>query len=284
MTYNDARQEFNELFGNPGAWPFSLNTENIPVEAYRVFNTKEAADTFIQGEEDLGEILYEVYPGAVISVINDSSAENNGLYHVVYNPNYSEDTDNRKYLLDKYYNASTIENIISGIQPGSGDMHFKNADTLEDSQTKGHLVYFTGISDVSNGIGECDSSTLLFTQFIGYDTLGTLFSNGIANTSDVRLKDHIEDLDVDLGKVGEIDKIRFTWKDNMNGKRQIGTTAQSLEATFPDLVYTNPDTGYKAVNYDGLSVIALAAIDKLYAKVRELENEVRKLKAGNAEQ
>lgn len=273
MTYNDARQEFNELFGNPGTWPFSLNTENIPVEAYRVFNTKEAADTFIQGEEDLGEILYEVYPGAVISVINDSSVENNGLYHVVNNPNYSEESDNRRYLLNKYYDANTVDSLIS-----EATMHFTNVGDEGTDESK--LVYFTGVDRSSSH----NDSNMYIVPDIAYDKDGTLFTSSTVHSSDVRLKDHIEDLDVDLGKVGEIDKIRFTWKDTMNGKRQIGTTAQSLETTFPDLVYTNPETGYKAVNYDGLSVIALAAIDKLYARVRELENEVRKLKAGNTEQ
>jgi hypothetical protein len=292
MTYNDAREQFIQNYGSPINWLRIFDPGSKPLHAFSVFDTKEAAQAYVEGEQDEEDesiIYYTVYPGQLICVTNDPTDGNNGLYEVILNPEYSENdpevsTNVRKFTLNKYYDANTIENIISGIQPGSGDIHFKNADTLEDSQTKGHLVYFTGISDVSNGIRECDSSTLLFTQFIGYDTLGTLFSNGIANTSDIRLKDHIEDLDVDLGKIGEIDKIRFTWKDNMNGKRQIGTTAQSLEATFPDLVYTNPDTGYKAVNYDGLSVIALAAIDKLYARVRDLENEVRKLKAGNTEQ
>lgn len=273
---------YKELYNlnetNSTDWQKTLAvTEGKPIEAYRQFESLSDAQILIEGDTAYDETFYDVYPGALISVINDASVENNGLYHVVYND--SEEQGHPLYKLEKYYNAATVDTLISGIQPGSGEMHFTNADMMDDSQSKGHLIYFTGVSDMdcSANTKECDSSNMLFTTNIGYDTTGTLFTAAQVSASDVRLKDHIEELDVDLGKVGEIDKIKFTWKDNMNGKRHIGTTAQSLETAFPELVYTNPETGYKAVNYEGLSVIALAAIDKLYARVRDLENIVRKL-------
>lgn len=271
ITYDEALGQFDDIFsGRPiSGWTRIFETGEYPIEAYRIFNTLEAAELLAAG--DNGD--YDVYPGAVISVINDSSAENNGLYHVVNNPNYDESVDNRKYLLNKYYDANTVDSLVS-----EATMHFTNVGDEDVDESK--LVYFTGVDKSSSH----NDSSMYIVPDIAYDKDGTLFTSSTVHSSDVRLKDHIEELDVDLGKVAEIDKIRFTWKDNMNSKRQIGTTAQSLETTFPDLVYTNPETGYKAVNYDGLSVIALAAIDKLYARVRELENEVRKLKAGNNEQ
>lgn len=280
MTYSEARAQFIEKYGQPTRWNLILSTEESPLQAYTTFETKAAAKAYVDGEEVDGEIFYSVYPGMIICVENDSIDSNNGIYEVINNPEYDlNNSDSRKYLLNKYYDATTVDTLISGIQPGSGEMHFTNADMMDDSQSRGHLIYFTGVSDMdcSANTKECDSSNMLFTANIGYDTTGTLFTAAQVSASDVRLKDHIEELDVDLGKVGEIDKVKYTWKDNMNGKRHIGTTAQSLEATFPELVYTNPETGYKAVNYEGLSVIALAAIDKLYARVRDLENTVRKL-------
>lgn len=236
-----------------------------PAEAYRQFGTVSDASILLQGQEIEGETYYDVYAGALISVIADTSA-NNGLYQVVNNPEYDESSDNRKFLLKKYYDASTVESLI-----GNVGMYFKNVE--DPDADKQMLVYFTGVSDPRTH----KDSSMFIVPSIAYDKDGTLFAETLVQTSDARLKDHIEELDVDLGKVGEIDKVKYTWKDNMNGKRHIGTTAQSLETTFPELVYTNPETGYKAVNYEGLSVIALAAIDKLYARVRELENIVRKL-------
>lgn len=236
-----------------------------PAEAYRQFGTVSDASILLQGQEIEGETYYDVYAGALISVIADTS-DNNGLYQVVNNPDYNASSDNRKFLLKKYYDASTVESLI-----GNTGMYFKNVE--DPDADKQMLVYFTGVSDPRSH----KDSSMFIVPSIAYDKDGTLFAETLVQTSDARLKDHIEELDVDLGKVGEIDKVKYTWKDNMNGKRHIGTTAQSLEATFPELVYTNPETGYKAVNYEGLSVIALAAIDKLYARVRDLENTVRKL-------
>lgn len=266
MNYEQALEQFENIFnGKPISYKnLIFETRDKPIEAYRIFQTKEAAElvTGINPESE----QYEVYPGAVVSVMNDPSAENNGLYHVVYND--SEEPDHPLYKLNKYYDANTVDSLLEEF---GGQTNFINVeDEGVDSQK---LVYFTGVDKSAT---HTDSS-MYIVPTIAYDKDGTLFSPPTVHSSDVRLKDHIEELDVDLGKVGEIDKVRFTWKDNMNGKKQIGTTAQSLETIFPELVYTNPETGYKAVNYEGLSVIALAAIDKLYARVRELENTVRKL-------
>ena len=275
MEYNDAKQQFIQNYGQPSNWTHILSTGTKPLHAYTVFDTKEAAQAYVEGEyiEDDDEVYYSVYPGMLICVTDDSTDGNNGLYEVVLNPDYSDDdpeisTSVRKYTLNKYYDAATVDSLLEEF---SGQTNFINVeDEGVDSQK---LVYFTGVDKSAT---HTDSS-MYIVPTIAYDKDGTLFSPPTVHSSDVRLKDHIEELDVDLGKVGEIDKVKFTWKDNMNGKRQIGTTAQSLETIFPELVYTNPETGYKAVNYEGLSVIALAAIDKLYARVRELENTVRKL-------
>lgn len=268
MTYSEARQEFRELFGNPGTWPFSLNTENIPVEAYRVFSTKAAADAFIQGEEDEGEVYYEVYPGAIISVINDTeNPENNGLYHVVYNE--SEEQGAPLYRLEKYYNASTVDELIS--QAG-GSTSFIDIDNTSVGK---RLVYFTG---TDSSVGVHNDSSMYFTSFIAYDpTDGTLFSPTVAQASDERLKNIIEPINVDLDTLNDIQKIRFTWKNEENGKVNIGVVAQSVEKVFPELVIENPDTGYKNVNYEGLSVVALAAVDKLHTEVKNLEERLYQL-------
>ena len=266
INYEQALEQFENIFNGKTISYKNLifETRDKPIEAYRIFQTKEAAELVTGVNPDSGQ--YEVYPGAVVSVVNDPSAENNGLYHVVYND--SEEPDHPLYKLNKYYDANTVDSLLEEF---GGQTNFINVEDEDVSSQK--LVYFTGVDKSTT---HTDSS-MYIVPTIAYDKDGTLFSPPTVHSSDVRLKDHIEELDVDLGKVGEIDKVKFTWKDNMNGKRQIGTTAQSLETIFPELVYTNPETGYKAVNYEGLSVIALAAVDKLYARVRELENTVRKL-------
>ena len=102
-------------------------------------------------------------------------------------------------------------------------------------------------------------------------------NSNLYQTSDETLKTFTEDLDVNLDNLASIKKGLFYWNSDENKVLDIGVTAQSLEPLFPELV-TETD-GIKAVSYSKLSVVALAAIDKLYKRVKELEDEVEKLKS-----
>lgn len=104
----------------------------------------------------------------------------------------------------------------------------------------------------------------------------TTDGNYLYCSSDERLKDVNETLDVDLDRLSEIRKVRFSWKNDEEKKSHVGTIAQDVERQFPELVSENTD-GYKSVSYDALSVVALAAIDKLNEKVKMLEARIAEL-------
>lgn len=214
---------------------------------------------------------YDVYPGAVISVIQDPSAANNGLYHV----EMSTDTSNTNapYKLVK---VLTEESGISG----SMTVLENDASTCTAGYTVGSAVpgtkdntyiFFAGVD--SSAVKQNDVKTMYFNHGVVYDTNG----GNLFQSSDERLKNIIDPLDVDLDQLSDIDKVKFNWKADKSGRTNIGVIAQSLEEAFPELVITNKDTGYKMVNYAGLSVIALAAVDKLTAKVHVLEERLTAL-------
>ena len=97
--------------------------------------------------------------------------------------------------------------------------------------------------------------------------------NGFYQDSDVRLKNFGDDIGINFDSLANIPKKYFEWKDDKYGVgRQIGTSAQVLQRIYPELVTRNDD-GYYTVNYAGLSIVALAAIDKLW-------EEIKRLKAG----
>lgn len=100
-------------------------------------------------------------------------------------------------------------------------------------------------------------------------------SAGFFETSDERLKDFIDDISVDFEVLKRIPKKYFTWKENKEMGVQIGTSAQEIEKHFPMLVSTSDDI--KNVAYDKLSIIALAAIDKLYEENKQLKEKLDKL-------
>ena len=78
-------------------------------------------------------------------------------------------------------------------------------------------------------------------------------------------------MSVDFEKLAKLPKKYFMWRnDEYWVGQQIGTSAQELLKLYPELVTLN-DNGYYSVNYAGLSIIALAAIDKLHQEIEELK-------------
>lgn len=107
---------------------------------------------------------------------------------------------------------------------------------------------------------------------------GIYFRNyQLYQTSDENLKTFTGDIDINFDNLATIKKGIYHWKDDENKITDIGVTAQSLEALYPEIVDDN--NGTKTVAYNRLGVIALAAIDKLHLRVKELENEIKELKA-----
>lgn len=94
-------------------------------------------------------------------------------------------------------------------------------------------------------------------------------------SSDERLKDFTDDIKVDFETLKGIPKKYFYWKDkeNRGTAKEIGTSAQKLMEIYPEIV-TSDDKGNLGVSYERLSIIALAAIDKLYERIKILEEKL----------
>ena len=94
-------------------------------------------------------------------------------------------------------------------------------------------------------------------------------------TSDSRLKDFTKDVEIDFENLKNIPKKYYYWKDKSMGENlQIGTSAQELMKIYPTCVYYNEEEDKYSVNYQKLSIVALAAIDKLHDRVKYLESKI----------
>lgn len=267
MTYNEALFDSSNLFAEArmqhlySGWNIVLEVGDKPLEAYRVFKTKEAAEIIVRGNTDGNETLYDIYPGAVVSVIDDPVSENNGLYHV-------------ELTGDERYPYKLVKILMSGDNVSSSITVLQKTDaSIEGSSSKiNPYIYFVGTD--SSLAKQTDVSIFYFNPGIVYDASGgSMFQN-----SDERLKNVVANIEPNLDELHTIDKVVFNWKQDKSHKNNIGVIAQTVEKLYPELVINNPDSGYKMVNYAGLSVIALAAVDKLYEKVQDLEAEVTRLK------
>lgn len=280
-TYDKPFNEFNELFSgrNISGYNLILETGTYPIEAYRVFKSKEAADIIVAGDEKTGN--YDIYPGAVVSVIEDASVENNGLYHVELADTTNPESGYKLVKMLSEEDASisgqiTVllknENGVAGLN-GEASIGWNTPADKDVSINKvTPYIYFVG---VDSSVKEQHPDILYFNDGIVYDASGSNFFQD----SDERLKNVVANIEPNLDELRTIDKVVFNWKQDESHKNNIGVIAQTVEKLYPELVIENPDSGYKMVNYAGLSVIALAAVDKLYEKVQDLEAEVTRLKS-----
>jgi hypothetical protein len=150
-----------------------------------------------------------------------------------------------------------------------------------------------GDTMVSVGIGTSAPNTKL--QVVGNIRVGTSGTNGcvqrfdgtsIAGTcsSDARLKTEIRPLESVLGRVTDLQPVRFRWRADEYPTRHfgnavnIGLIAQDVERVFPELVSTD-DEGYKLVSTSELPYLTLQAMKELKTKSDRLEAENDALKA-----
>ena len=97
-------------------------------------------------------------------------------------------------------------------------------------------------------------------------------ANSFYASSDIRLKNILDDINIDFDKLKLIPNKYYTWKGS--DILQLGTIAQDIQKIYPEVVSKN-ENGYLSVDYSKLSIIALAAIDKLNERIKELECQIK---------
>lgn len=144
--------------------------------------------------------------------------------------------------------------------------------------------YITSYTDTKNTAGSTNSSGKLYLVGAAYQASnpvtysnsgvytqsGAIYASaGFYDTSDMRVKDNIESIDV-----SKADKIRLVEFDRTDREHHgYGVIAQELETVYPSMVNTDSE-GFKSVNY---SEIYAVKIKYLEDKIAALEAVVDKL-------
>ena len=183
---------------------------------------------------------------------------------------------------DKVANTLTFTGYQSKSYNGSAAVSVaipsKVSDLTNDSG------YITSYTDTKNTAGSTNSSSKLY--LIGatsqasspvtysnsgvYTQSGAVYASaGFYDTSDMRVKDNIESIDV-----SKADKIRLVEFDRTDREHHgYGVIAQELETVYPSMVNTD-ENGFKTVNY---SEIYAVKVKYLEDKIAALEAVVDKL-------
>lgn len=151
-------------------------------------------------------------------------------------------------------------------------VHVPWTDTKVTNNTTTSTYYLCGSTSSSNTTG-----TLVKRSSVYVNSSSAVYaSGGFYESSDNKLKNFKENIEINFEKLKQLPKKYFTWKSDETDKLNIGTSAQELQKLYPELV-SEDENGLLHVAYDKLSIIALSAIDKLYEEVCELKSIINSL-------
>ena len=109
---------------------------------------------------------------------------------------------------------------------------------------------------------------------------GDVLATSYLYSSDERLKTNIEKI-LGLDLIMLLKGVRFEWK--KDGRQDIGFIAQDVEKVLPELVFTDPVTGMKSVQYGNIVAPLVEAVKEVNEKVDDNARAIASLEARNKE-
>ena len=140
-------------------------------------------------------------------------------------------------------------------------------DGLGDNLLNGAIKINDNFGEIYTHFG--DGVNLTFQS--GFSISGIITCIDLNCTSDINLKENIQQIADPIEKILQINGYTFNWINNK--KPSIGIIAQELEKILPELVTENNE--YKVVNYNGIIALLIEGIKMQQQEINMLKEKLQ---------
>lgn len=153
-----------------------------------------------------------------------------------------------------------------------------------------------GLDVVRYGAGGCEAHFNVKGAVYGFNDAGYASAVQWVNTSDIRLKANLKEIESAKEKVKSIKGYTYFKRNNPDEdeysfySEEAGVIAQDVQTVLPEAVYKISDSGYLGVSYGGVTALLVNAfnemsdqVDKQQEEIENLKSEIADLKAAVAE-
>jgi hypothetical protein len=219
------------------------------------------------------------YPGNGTSYIRGTG--NNMAYMAGFNGFGTTSPDRKVDIEDTFYKLLRLTSSSSGagielVSTSSDDwlvttwansFYLSNSTDNFTSQTDQYIFTTGAFRPVSDNTKTLGSS--------GARWIAVYSVNGTIQTSDLRLKNNISNLNYGLDEVLKLRPVSYSWKSDPSSKK-IGLIAQEVQKIVPEVV---TDGDYLGMNYGELVPVLINAIQEQQKTIQALEEKLKVLES-----
>jgi hypothetical protein len=104
-------------------------------------------------------------------------------------------------------------------------------------------------------------------------TQGSYTTSGWTHTSDARLKTNVETYENSLEKLKQLRGVTYNWKNNPEGRKELGFIAQEVKDIVPEVVIGSEEEGYSMV-YQNMVALVVNALKEISDKLDKMSEVI----------
>jgi len=210
-----------------------------------------------------------------------------GRYNTDYSPSSTEgwNLDDRLLIIGNGSSSSNRNDALTLLKNGNLGLNMPEPEhRLAVAVSTNSTPDGDGIAVVNTGTGNywnihMSNSWLRFSANNDNVAYIEATTGAYIETSDRTLKENITPVQEGLlEKVNQINVVNYNYKRDPSKRMTTGVIAQELEPLFPQFVHSEGEDSKLGVNYSGLSVIAIQAIQEQQQMINRQEQEMLRQK------